>query len=451
MYQELGVVPVTRSASPPYARWVLLVVLAIVAVTVSIGWLAIVKTEGRETLAAAKQTRTSQATELKELLTRSGYAIAGVEVEAILTTPTFFEATRRPKEAAEMRADRALVFVANENVHYGELSPKFSPILRIDGATMRLPTEVRALTDAVHHRTNVVIFDDVTVRMLDEPHVFELLLPSTTATRTALRWDTPIDYPADVMDPRPLSIGLLLSLAAGLLAAISPCLLQLTAFYLPTLAGVQVDANGDRDSLSASDQRRVVRTAGLFVLGFTIPYTIGGALMGALGQAVAASGLLTPTGPIAVGAGVVMMAMAAVVAHRSRAPLVCKIPMPASVRDSGRVPFLAPFVSGFAIATGCLACFGGAILGVLLVYSGLLGSALLGGLAMFVFSLGIAIPFMLAALSLSRVLPVAVRLHRASPAIGLVSGITMFFFGATMATGNFHVVSGWLYQRLPLA
>ena len=77
-------------------------------------------------------------------------------------------------------------------------------------------------------------------------------------------------------------------------------------------------------------------------------------------------------------------------AYRSRAPLVCNLPMPAAIRHSSRFPFLAPFVSGFAIATGCLACFGGAILGVLLVYSGLLGSALLGGLAMFVFSLGIA-------------------------------------------------------------
>jgi cytochrome c-type biogenesis protein len=146
-----------------------------------------------------------------------------------------------------------------------------------------------------------------------------------------------------------------------------------------------------------------------------------------------------------------MMAMAGVVAHRSRAPLVCRLPVPGAVRRSGRFPFLAPFVSGFAIATGCLACFGGAILGVLLVYAGLLGSALLGGLAMFVFSFGIAIPFMLAALSLSWVLPVAARLQRASPAIGLVSGMVMFFFGATMATGNYHVVSGWLYQHLPLA
>ena len=112
---------------------------------------------------------------------------------------------------------------------------------------------------------------------------------------------------------------------------------------------------------------------------------------------------------------------------------------------------LETFVSGFAIATGCLACFGGAILGVLLVYTGLLGSPLLGGLSMFVFSLGIAIPFMLAALSLSWVLPLAQKLQKATPIIGLVSAVVMLFFGLTMITGNFHVVSGWLYQLLPLS
>jgi cytochrome c-type biogenesis protein len=194
----------------------------------------------------------------------------------------------------------------------------------------------------------------------------------------------------------------------------------------------------------------MIATALLFILGFTIPYTLGGVLMGGMGQALAASGLLTPTSPIAVSAGVVMIVMAGVVAYRSRAPFVCKLPMPKVIQHSRRLPFVETFVSGFAIATGCLACFGGAILAVLLVYTGILGSAFLGGLAMLVFSIGIAIPFLAAAFSLSWVMPLAAKLQRLAPAIGLVASVFMLFFGLTMATGNFHVVSGWLYQHLPL-
>ena len=89
-------------------------------------------------------------------------------------------------------------------------------------------------------------------------------------------------------------------------------------------------------------------------------------------------------------------------------------------------------------------------MGVLLVYTGLLGSAALGALSMFLFSVGIAIPFMLSALGIAWVAPLALRFQRLAPAIGLVSAFVMLFFGVTMVTGNFHVVSGWLYRTLPL-
>lgn len=433
------------------ARWATSAALLLVAGILALGWLAIARTQGRETLAATASLRTSQAADLTASLTRSGYAGEGTQVDVILATATFFRLTNRASEGATLGADRSLVFVANENVHYGALLDRFAPILRVDGNNLLVPSQVRVLTDAVHHRTSVVVFGQLPAELVDGSHTLELILPQTAGgERSVLEWSTPLDYPASLQQPRGLSFGLLLSLAAGLLAAISPCLLQLTAYYLPTLTGASADAAQEEAALAAR-RRRIFRTALLFVLGFTIPYTAGGALMGGMGQALGASGLLTPTGPIAEGAGVVMILMAGLVAYRARAPLVCRLPLPLAVQRSQRVAFWQPFVSGFAIATGCLACFGGAILGVLLVYAGLLGSAVLGGLAMLVFSLGLAIPFLLAAWSLSWVMPLALRLQRATPAIGLLSSAVMLFFGLTMVTGNFHAVSGWLYQHLPLA
>ncbi len=429
--------------------------LVVIAAVLALGWLAIAKTGGRDAQATTASLRMSQATELTKSLTRSGYASDGTAVDVILTTPEFFRLTNRASDGASYGADKSVVFVANETVHYGDLPHRFAPILRVDGSGVYVPTEVRVLADAVHHRTSVLIFGDVSANALNGHHNFELLLPETKpGVRDTLAWATPIEYPNSVAQPSALSLGLLLSLGAGLLAAISPCLLQLTAFYLPTLAGVSMDArrwDGTASRTPVPSRRRVLTTAALFVLGFTVPYTAGGALMGGMGQALAASGLLTPTGPIAVGAGALMIVMAGVVAYRARAPLICQLPLPAAMQRSQRLPFVATFVSGFAIATGCLACFGGAILATLLVYTGLLGSAWLGGLAMFGFSLGLAIPFLLAALSLSWVMPLALKLQRLAPAIGLVSAALMLFFGLTMLTGNFHAVSGWLYQHLPLS
>jgi cytochrome c-type biogenesis protein len=432
----------------PRAMWPLLL---LAAAALALGWLAITKTEGRDALATTASLRSSQAAELTATLTRSGPASGGVQAEVVLATPAFFKLTNRSAESATLGADQAIVFVANESVHYGALSKQFSPVLRVDGNRLYVPSEVRVLTDAVHHRTSVVVFGDLPSQILDEPHSLALLLPQDgEAPRTALEWQTPIDYPPSVLQPGGLSLGLVLSLAAGLLAAISPCLVQLTAFYLPTLAGLSADA-ANAGIPDPQRRRRVLGTAGLFVLGFTIPYTAGGALMGGVGQLLAGTDLLTPTGPIAEGAGVLMIIMAGIVAYRARAPLVCRLPLPGTLQRSTRLGILGPFVSGFAIATGCLACFGGAILGVLLVYAGLLGSPVLGALAMLLFSVGLAVPFLLAALGLSWTLPLALRLQRATPVIGLVSAAAMLFFGVSMATGNFHVVSGWLYQHLPLA
>ncbi len=429
----------------PARRAVWLVVLATAAALV-LGWLAVTKTIGRDTLASTADLRAQRSASLAATLTRAAQLGDG-DAQVILASPTFFKLTSRQAEGTRLGADRFLVFVVNENSHFTDLPHRFAPVLRLDGTTLAVPTEVRVLTDAVHHRTSAVIFGDVPATLVDGDHSLELLLPpSADGARPALAWRTPVAYPDDVRDPAGLSLGLVLSLGAGLLAAISPCLLQLSAFYLPTLAGVSADAS----TRMATRRARLVPIAATFVLGFTIPYTAGGAAMGAFGGWLAASGLLSPTGPIAEGAGIVMIGMAVLVAFRARAPLACELPLPATLRRGRLFPFVEAFVSGFAIATGCLACFGGAILGVLLVYTGLLGSPLLGGLAMLAFSLGLAIPFLLAAFSLSRAEPFVLALQRATPVVGLATSLAMLFFGITMATGNYHVVSGWLAQHLPL-
>jgi cytochrome c-type biogenesis protein len=431
--------------SSSFGRWSMVLVLIVLACIVALGWLAIVKTGGRVAQVQTAGLRTAQITDLTKSLTQTGPESEGVSAEVILASKEFFRLTNRTADGVKMGADKYLVFVANETVHEGDLPHHFGPYLKIDGTSVRVATDSNVLIDSYHHRTTVMVFGDVPQSLLAGSHTLEMVMPQLKdGSLTVLTWYTPIDYPDSVEQPQALSFGLILSLGAGLLAAISPCLLQLTAFYLPTLAGVGMD------KATGNQRRRVFGTAVLFVLGFTIPYTAGGFLMGGMGQALAESGVLNPTGPIAIISGAAMLVMAGFVAYRARAPLVCRMPMPRSMQQSRRLPYVETFVSGFAIATGCLACFGGAILAVLLVYTGLLGSALMGGLAMFLFSLGIAIPFLLAAVSMSWIIPIATRLQRLTPAIGLVSALVMFFFGLTMITGNFHVVSGWLFQHLPL-
>jgi cytochrome c-type biogenesis protein len=103
-------------------------------------------------------------------------------------------------------------------------------------------------------------------------------------------------------------------------------------------------------------------------------------------------------------------------------------------------------VMGFSFAVGCATCFGGALIATLLLYVGTLGSATEGALILFLFSLGVDLPFLGAALLLSRVLPLLQRVDRAARGLGMASAAVMVGFGLLLITDNFHRVSGWIYR-----
>jgi cytochrome c-type biogenesis protein len=101
---------------------------------------------------------------------------------------------------------------------------------------------------------------------------------------------------------------------------------------------------------------------------------------------------------------------------------------------------------GSAFAIGCSTCFGGALFISLMIYVGSVGSAWLGASALFLFSLGIAVPYLLAAVFLSRALPLLSSLNRAAAGVGLVCSVVLVFFGAILLTDSFHIPSDFLYR-----
>jgi cytochrome c-type biogenesis protein len=79
-----------------------------------------------------------------------------------------------------------------------------------------------------------------------------------------------------------------------------------------------------------------------------------------------------------------------------------------------------------------------------------IGSALIGAGVMATFSIGVAIPFLLAAWYLSRMDSVLVLLASKARVISLVSMVLVIIFGLILVTDNFHVVSDMIYPYLGL-
>jgi cytochrome c-type biogenesis protein len=66
-----------------------------------------------------------------------------------------------------------------------------------------------------------------------------------------------------------------------------------------------------------------------------------------------------------------------------------------------------------------------------------------------VYSLGLAVPFMLAALALDRFLTAFSRFRKWIPAVEKASGVLLILLGLLLLTGRFTVLAAWLNRFTP--
>jgi cytochrome c-type biogenesis protein len=226
-------------------------------------------------------------------------------------------------------------------------------------------------------------------------------------------------------------------------------LFQLTVFFIPALGGLSMQEASS--SVSVGRRASVVKAALFFVLGFTVVYTVAGAVVGFLaGRLSDMSSFYLWQRYLGIAGGIVILLLALRVAAQVRAPLVCKMPVLSGMsRRRGPASPLQMMVAGVAFATGCMTCFGAAIVVAMVVYVGLAGSALVGGLTLFLFSLGMGIPLVIGAMAMARVLPLLSRFERAVRWMGLASTLVMVGFAVLLLTGNYMALTEWVYRMMP--
>jgi len=408
---------------------------------------------------SVRQDKLHKAISIGKFLNRTTFGTGEAQVDVLYATPTFFELTDRARAVTQYRPDLYLVFLVTETTHIEDLPTQLPRAVLSVGGRDYAPFDVEGPLEVYHHRV-------VTVRFPGFDAAGHSVLPDAAATLTlrlyntwdpddaprVFSWELPLDYPEELTDPDPWTPVLVLGLSAGLLSfVLTPCLLQLLVVYMVTLTGFSADGTPD-----ASPDRhgragpRFLLIALSFVGGLTALFTATGAAMGHAGKQLQLFfAAWSPT--LSVAAGIVVIAAGLWVGIRSGAPLVCRL-VPAGVSpgrsDAGSCAGSALVAVGFSL--GCITCFGGAIVATLLIYVGSLGSALVGAAVMFGFSMGVAIPFLLAALFLSRATAVMAGLQRFRPAIGFVSMLVIVAFGLVLLTDNFHALSDVIYPWLGL-
>jgi cytochrome c-type biogenesis protein len=445
--------------------WVLVLLAAVTLVFLTIGLAQIFQVDLSDDAVngAAVETPDLHWQEMIEVLTRHGVRPSrlreDVKIDALLATPQYLAAARRqaPGGASD---EPSIVFYLNEATHVDDLpDDPPTPTLRVGTMTYE-PAEVLMMATSPHHRATIYRYR---ADGLDLSSGLDLVLPAEegqAAVENVLRWELPIQYSAEYKSsdiligvanqttyaPKVSGVAVL-AILGGLLAAMWPCLFQLTAYFIPAMAGMSM-----HDASNSSDLKPrlgVVKIALFFVLGFTVIYTLAGAVIGYGSQQLSSmESFYTWQRYLSIGAGILLMGMALRVAASARAPLVCKMPILSKASGSGMTSPWESMLVGVAFATGCMTCFGSAILIGMVLYVGLAGSPIVGATLLFLFSLGMGVPLVIGAMAMARVLPLLLRMEKIIPWMGLASAILIAGYGLILVTGNFMTLTSWLYKLM---
>jgi cytochrome c-type biogenesis protein len=218
----------------------------------------------------------------------------------------------------------------------------------------------------------------------------------------------------------------LLAFVAGLVSFVSPCVLPLLPAYLSYVSGVSVERlEGERAD--------VLVAALAFVAGFTTVFVLLGAAAGGIGS------LIERYKPeLTFAAGVFLIVSGLVVAGIVRLPGLHGDLVP----RAGGLP--RAFLTGAAVSIGWTPCVG-YVLGGILMVAGSRQSAGAGALLLLIYSLGLGLPFVLAALAFDWVSARTRWLRDHYRAVQTVSGILLAGFGVLLLTGGI----GLLARELP--
>lgn len=230
------------------------------------------------------------------------------------------------------------------------------------------------------------------------------------------------------------SIGITITFAAGVLSFLSPCVLPLIPSYVSFITGLSLD--------DVQRSRRIALVHSLlFVTGFTIIFLALGATATVMGRLLfryrdwvgRVGGLLV----IVFGLYLLGVFKSGAFSRERRVHVATK-----------PLGYLGTVFVGMAFAAGWTPCIG-PILGGVLTYTASASDLNHGLLLLFSYSVGLAVPFVLAAVMIDRFMSLFQRYKGAMLWMSRVSGGLLLVVGVLMISGSMSVMSTWLQRWTP--
>jgi cytochrome c-type biogenesis protein len=219
-------------------------------------------------------------------------------------------------------------------------------------------------------------------------------------------------------------VSIAVAVAAGTLSFLSPCVLALVPVYLAFL-GEAATAGGT----TIATRSQVLPQALLFVAGFSILFVVLGTSIGLIGAPL----FRIPEARQAAGIAVIALG---VVTTGAFGPILDRLSIgvdPAVLPTTRSVRALA---LGGLVAIGWTPCIG-PVLGAIFTMGASSGSVPAVALLLTAYSVGLAIPFLAAALAFPRMRPLIEVLRRHHRAVQVVSGLLIIAIGVLIFLNAF--------------
>jgi cytochrome c-type biogenesis protein len=227
-----------------------------------------------------------------------------------------------------------------------------------------------------------------------------------------------------------LVAGFIIAFSAGVLSFLSPCVLPLIPVYASLITGMSAKELSQETSQATRSKLRLTATVKgiMFVIGFSIIFMLLGTTVSFMGNLFFDSiQWIERIG------GVVLIVLGLHMIGIFKIPRLEKqIRFDMAKRNSGK---FGPLVVGMAFGAGWTPCIGPILAGILTIAASsssvVTGASLLG-----VYSLGLAIPFLVSAIAIDRFLVFFTKIKSKMLWIEKISGILFVIFGIVLLTGS---------------
>ncbi len=228
---------------------------------------------------------------------------------------------------------------------------------------------------------------------------------------------------------------------AGLISFLSPCVLPLVPPYLGYLGGTTISQVSSDDGMDDTVWRRVVLGSIFFVLGFTTVFVGLGAGASAFGQLIQAY-----QEPLSKIAGAVIIVFGLHFLGVFRISLLYKeARYEANVQGAS---LAGAYLIGLAFAFGWTPCIG-PVLATVLAVAASEDSVARGVQLLFVYSLGLGVPFVLAAVAIRPFMSFLQRIKKHLTTVERVMGLMLVVTGIMFLTGTMTWIGQWMLEAFP--